>query len=250
MDLELNGKVVVVTGSSSGIGLAIARTLATEGATVVINGRDAQRLAAAADTVPGASVFAADVREPVACRQLVDWVLARHGRIDGLVCNVGCGASVPPGEETPDEWRRLLDVNLHSAIQMVWAADVALSASRGSVVCISSICGLEVLGCPVAYAGAKAALESFVRNAARPLGRKGVRLNSVAPGNILFPGSVWARKRREDPAAVDAMLARDVPLGRLGTPEDVACLAAYLISPLAAFITGATFVVDGGQTRS
>ena len=89
-----------------------------------------------------------------------------------------------------------------------------------------------------------------MRNAARPLGRKGVRINSIAPGNILFPGSVWDRKRREDTAAVDAMLVRDVSLGRLGSPEDVARIATYLISPLAGFITGATYVVDGGQTRS
>jgi len=250
VDLELTGKVVLVTGSSFGIGLAIARSLAAEGATVVLNGREQARLAAVAGELPGAVAFAADVRDPAACQALAAQVLAHHGRLDGLVCNVGSGASVPPGQETPEEWRRVLDLNLHAATQMVWAAGEALAATRGCVVCISSICGLEALGCPVAYAGAKAALESFVRNAARPLGRKGVRINSIAPGNILFPGSVWERKRREDPAAVDAMLARDVPLSRLGAPEDVARLATYLISPLAGFITGATHVVDGGQTRS
>ena len=239
-----------MTGSSAGIGLAIARGLASEGATVVLNGRDPARLAAAAAELHGAFTLVADVRDPAACGDMVDQLLARYGRLDGLVCNVGSGASVPPGQETPDEWRRVLELNLHTATQTVWAASDALVASQGSVVCISSICGLEALGCPVAYAGAKAALESFVRNAARPLGRKGVRINSIAPGNILFPGSVWDRKRREDTAAVDAMLVRDVSLGRLGSPEDVARIATYLISPLAGFITGATYVVDGGQTRS
>ncbi len=250
MDLELAGKVTLVTGSSTGIGLAIARMLAAEGATVVLNGRDARRLAAARETVPRSSAFEADVRDAAECQRLVREVLERHGRLDVLVCNVGSGVSVPPGQETPEEWRRVLDINLHASTQMVWAANDALAAAVGNVVCISSICGLEALGCPVPYAAAKAALESYVRNAARPLGKRGVRINSVAPGNILFPGSTWERKLAADEASVKTMLQRDVALQSLGQPEDVARLVAYLVSPMAAFITGATYVVDGGQTRS
>ena len=250
MKLELSGKIAIVTGSSSGIGLEIAKTLAAEGATVVLNGRDAGRLAEAGSVVPGASPFIADVSMPEACQALVQDILAHHGRIDILVCNVGSGTSVPPGQETPDEWRRVLDLNLHATTHMVWAATDALASTRGSIACISSICGLEALGCPVPYAVAKAALESYVRNAARPLGKRGVRINSVAPGNILFPGSVWERKLREDRPAVESMLEREVALRCLGRPEDVSHLVAYLVSPVSAFVTGATFVVDGGHTRS
>ncbi len=250
MDLELADKVALVTGSSSGIGLGIARVLAAEGAAVVLNGRDASRLAQAQAALPEASALAADVRDSAECQRLVREVLQRHGRLDVLVCNVGSGASVPPGQETPEEWRRVLDINLHASTQMVWAATEALAAAGGNAVCISSICGLEALGCPVPYAAAKAALESYVRNAARPLGKRGVRINSVAPGNILFSGSTWERKLAADEAGVNAMLQRDVALRTLGRPEDVARLVAWLASPMAAFITGATYVVDGGQIRS
>ncbi|WP_312513307.1 SDR family NAD(P)-dependent oxidoreductase [Stutzerimonas nitrititolerans] len=250
MNLELEGKVALVTGSSAGIGFEIARQLALEGCQVVLNGRSAQRLRAAQEQIADADSVLADVRDPQACQALVQSVLERHGRLDVLVCNVGSGASVPPGKETPAEWHRMLDINLHSTTQAVWAATDALVASRGNIICISSICGIEALGCPVAYAAAKAAVESYVRNSARSLGRKGVRINSIAPGNILFKGSVWERKLKEDPAAVETMLVRDVALRRLGCPQDVARLAAYLASPLGAFITGATYVVDGGQLRS
>lgn len=250
MNLELEGKVALITGSSAGIGFEIARQLALEGCQVVLNGRSAQRLRAAQEQIPDADSVLADVRDPQACQTLVQSVVERHGRLDVLVCNVGSGASVPPSEETPAEWQRMLDINLHSTTQVAWAATDALVASQGNIICISSICGIEALGCPVAYAVAKAAVESYVRNSARSLGRKGVRINSIAPGNILFEGSVWERKLKEDPAAVETMLTRDVALARLGRPQDVARLAAYLASPLGAFITGATYVVDGGQLRS
>jgi len=250
VDLELAGKIALVTGSSAGIGYSIARVLAQEGAYVVLNGRDSDRLVKAQAAIPGASSFVADVLDRSECQRLVRDVMTCHGRLDILVCNVGSGASVPPGQETPEEWRRVFDLNLYASTQMVWAATDALVASRGNIVCISSICGLEALGCPVPYAAAKASLESFVRNSARPLGERGVRINSVAPGNILFPGSIWERKLAVDSAGVNAMLQREVSLRSLGRPEAVSRLVAYLSSPLAAFVSGATFVVDGGQTRS
>ena len=144
----------------------------------------------------------------------------------------------------------MLSINLFSATNAVAAATPLLKANGGAIVCISSICGVEALGCPLAYGAAKAALNSYVRGAARELGGSNVRINAIAPGNVLFSGSVWEHKLAENREAVQGMLEREVALGRLGTPEEIADMTAFLASSRASFTTGAVFVIDGGQVRS
>lgn len=251
MDLGLADKIALITGSSRGLGQAIAAALHREGCLVVLNGRDREALGQVAQSL-GNNVRAipADVRDPDECRRLISDVERHVGRLDVMVCNVGSGASVPPGQETAAEWRRVLDMNLATVTNMVEAATDLLARSRGVIACISSICGIEALGAPVTYSAAKAALNAYVRGIARPLGERGIRINAIAPGNLLFEGSVWERRLAETPAAVRSMLEREVALKRLGKPEEIADWVAFLASPRAAFSTGAIFVVDGGQLRS
>ncbi|MBB4422999.1 3-oxoacyl-[acyl-carrier protein] reductase [Bradyrhizobium sp. CIR48] len=253
MKLELNDRVALVTGASRGIGLAIATTLAAEGAKVALAARGTETLNAARTTVGGiSSAHVADVTDPAAAKALVESVEKHWGRLDVLVCNVGSGASVPPGRETAAEWSRVMDLNLFAATNMIEAARPLMARGSGdrAIVCISSIAGMAALGAPVTYYGAKAALNATVRGLARPLALEGIRINAVAPGNILSADGTWARKIAENRQAVDEMLQREVALRRLGTPEEIADVVTFLASPRAAFITGSVMVADGGQLRS
>lgn len=251
MELELSGKTALVTGSSRGIGRAIAEALQAEGCRVALNARSTAGLEAAAMELGSAAAVAGDVTRAEEARRVVDEAIGVLGQLDILVCNVGSGRSVAPGNETPEEWQRVFALNLWSTTNTVEAARSALANARGVVVCISSICGLEVIpGAPVTYSAAKAALHAYVRGIARPLGAQGVRINAIAPGNILFEGSVWERKMTEDAAGAQQMLQRDVALARLGAPQDVASLAAYLASPRSGFATGGVWGLDGGQVRA
>lgn len=251
MELELAGKTALITGSSRGIGFAIAQALHAEGCLVVLNARNSEALESATASLPGSIGIVGDVTQADAAQTLVEETVAAVGQLDILVCNVGSGRSVPPGEETAEEWQRVFALNLWSTTNMVEAASEALARTQGVVACVSSICGSEVIpGAPVTYSAAKAALHAYVRGIARPLGRQGVRINAVAPGNILFDGSVWSRKLKEDADAVNVMLQRDVALSSLGAPEDIAHMVCYLASPVSGFATGAVWTLDGGQVRA
>jgi len=253
MKLELDDRVALVTGASRGIGLAIAAALAAEGAKVALAARGSDALNEARATVGGdSSIHVADVTDPAAAAALVRDVDKRWGRLDILVCNVGSGASVPPGKETAAEWSRVMDLNLFATTNAIEAARPLMARGSGdrSIICISSIAGMAALGAPVTYYAAKAALNATVRGLARPLALDGIRINAVAPGNVLAADGTWARKLVENRAAVEDMLVREVALRRLGKPEEIADLVAFLASPRAAFITGSVVVADGGQLRS
>jgi len=250
VQLKLAGKKAIITGSSRGIGRAIAVALHKEGCRVVLNGRTAADVSLAASELSGAIGIVGDVTRPNEAHRIINEATTALDGIDILICNVGSGRSVPPGKETLEEWQRVFEINLWSTTNMVEAAREALSLSQGVVICISSICGLEVVpGAPVTYSAAKAALHAYVRGIAEPLGEQGIRINAIAAGNVIFEDSVWSRKMTEDAIAVRQMLDRDVALGRLGDPQEIANLATYLASPLSGFATGGVWKLDGGQTR-
>lgn len=251
---DLENKVVLVTGSSRGIGRGIAEVLLEEGARVALNGRNhdalektrAELSAGHADRVLAA---AGDINNPDDLAAMQRVTLDNWGQMDGLVCNA---AALKPGgasDTNSEDFAWFMEHNFLNTVRTVNHFLPLLAASHGSVVLIGSIAGLENVGAPAAYASAKAALAMYGTSMAGPLAARGMRINTIAPGNVLFSDGNWDRKQAADPEAVAAMLADKVPLGRFGTPQEIGAMAAFLLSDRAAFITGACIPVDGGQTR-
>lgn len=249
MNLSLAGKKVLVTGSSQGIGFGIASAFLLEGCNVVFNSRTATESDFADQG--NASFVTGDVSSDIGAESVVQDAAKKLNGLDIVVCNVGSGQSVPPGQETSTDWSDALDKNFYSTVHVVHAAKPYLRDSKGVIVCISSICGLETIpNAPVTYSVAKAALNTYVKGMSRPLGDDGIRICAVAPGNIMFEGSVWDKKTRTNPELVQSMLQRDVPLKRLGGVTDIANMVLFVSSSLSNNTTGSIWISDGGQTRS
>lgn len=257
MNLGLNGRKALVTGSTHGIGKGIARTLLEEGCVVAVTGREPLRLSQTVKELCPVSGqeqvvgLRCDFENETDIRKLTEQLERLWGQIDILVCNVGSGRSVPPLEENVQEWRRMAEINLFTATSAVqYCLPLLAAAGNASIILIASICGVEALGAPVAYSVAKSGVIALAANMAAPLGKLGIRINAVSPGNIIFPGSVWEDKSRTAPEKVKALLESDVPLGRFGEVDDIGNAVAFLASDRAGFVTGINMVVDGGQTRS
>lgn len=250
MDLRLNNKVALVTGSSRGIGKSIANSLLEEGCKIILNGKNNKLLKNTSKLLGSStSYIVADVTKPSDCTKMIKKIIRDYDRLDILVCNVGDGKSSLPGKENSKDWQTMFDINLQSATNVISAAKDELSKSKGSIICISSIAGLNVLGAPIPYSAIKSALNTFVKCSARPLGQKNVRINAIAPGNIMFEGSVWEKKKKTNPSLVKKILTNEVSLHRFGKPDEIGDLAAFLSSPKSSFITGSVYVIDGGQIR-
>lgn len=250
MNLKLRNKNVLITGSSSGIGLEMAKHFSVEGCNVVLNGRhdiDEKILKSLAH-----SGFAkGDVANEKEAHAVVKKALKLMGSLDIVICNVGSGKSVKPGQESFEEWQKSFLQNFYSTTCIVEGSLDALKSSKGVIICISSICGNETIpGAPVTYSVAKAALNAYIKGISRPLGEEGIRICGIAPGNILFDGSVWDKKLQENRYEVEAMLQKEVPLNTLGSPAEIASLAMFLASPQSNFTTGSIWTLDGGQVRS
>jgi 3-oxoacyl-[acyl-carrier protein] reductase len=251
MDLGLEGKTALVTGSSRGIGRAIALGLAREGCRVALSSRGGPDLeAAAAAAGAGAVALAGDLSTAEGCDRVAAGALAALGGIDILVNNVGGSGARRFGDVDEDDLRRVLDRNLWPAFRLSRALAPSMRArGGGAIVMITSIWGREAGGGP-SYNVAKAAEMSLAKAMARDLAADHIRVNSVAPGSVLFPGGGWERRQRQDPAGIAAFVERELPFGRFGRPEEIAEVVVFLCSPRASWISGACLPVDGGQSRA
>jgi 3-oxoacyl-[acyl-carrier protein] reductase len=246
MDLGLSGRTALVTGATRGIGLAIARALSAEGARAVVAARTQADVDRVAGELGGAGV-AADLTTEEGCLAAVE---ACGGRVDVLVNNLGVRAGTSWQDTGIAEFESAMAGNLYPAIRLSRLALPAMRRRRwGRIVVVSSLYGREAGG-PPAYNAAKAAEISFVKSLAREVARDGVTVNAVAPGSILFEGGSWWRRQQADPDGIAAFVAREIPLGRFGTPEEVANAVTFLCSTQASLVTGACWAVDGAQGHS
>ena len=260
MDLQLQNQVAFIAGSSRGIGRAIAATLLAEGASVVLTGRSEisieETLAdlATADNHTRILPIAADLADPDQITAALARTLDHFGHLNHLIANLGTGAGKPGWDQPPEEWHRLFELNFFASTRLAQAAIPHLKSTsatlENSILFLSSITAVEATPAPLPYSAAKAALTNYAKNLSRLLAPDRIRVNTICPGNVLFPGGSWERHLSSRGEAVEQMLRSEVPQNRFGTPDEIASLAAYLCSPHAAFATGGTYIMDGGQTRS
>jgi 3-oxoacyl-[acyl-carrier protein] reductase len=257
MNLQLNDKVAIVTGSSRGLGLACARALAAEGCRLALCARGAEALAEARRSVAAAAgsddrvlAIVADVSRSDGVEQVVAQTVATFGGVDVLVNNVGLARGAALLETSDAEWREAIDLTLMPAVR---ASRLVVPHMQkrggGAIVIIASIYGREAGG-RMTYNAVKAAQISLGKSLAQQLAASNIRVNTVSPGSILFEGGSWWKRQQQDPAGIADFVARELPFGRFGRPEEVGSVVAFLASPRASWISGTSVVVDGCQSRA
>ena len=243
--LELNGKVALVTGASRGIGKAIAETLANAGVHVVCVSRSAADVQAVADTLPNASSAACDVSSTASFTELVNNIVGEHGRLDILVNNAGITRDGLIMRMKEDDWNMVLDINLKGAFNGIKAVMRSMMKQRsGRIINISSVVGLTGNAGQANYAASKAGLIGLTKSTAKELSSRGITVNCIAPGYI----STDMTAELSD--AVKEDLEKQIPLGRIGSPEDIANTVLFLASDESGYITGQTITVDGGMVMT
>ncbi len=253
MNFNLAGKVVVVTGASGGIGSSVSRQFLEHGCKVALLARDADRLERTLKKLVDDFDPEIVLSLPVDCAvehdltEAISAIVKTWSKIDIAIANIGDGRSEQSAVPSSTSFKKTFETNFETATNLARASQHELERSKGSLLFISSIAGIEVMGAPTDYSVAKAALIMLSKQLSHKFAPN-IRVNCIAPGNIYFTGGRWEELMKSNRDSVSAMIKDSVPLQRFGTPEDVANAAVFLCSPQAAFITGACLTVDGGQT--
>jgi meso-butanediol dehydrogenase / (S,S)-butanediol dehydrogenase / diacetyl reductase len=250
--MKLEGKVAVVSGGGSGIGAAIARRFATEGAKVAVTGRRPQPIGSVAGEIEGLAV-PGDASDPVHATAVVEETVRAFGGLDIVVANAGVGFGGTAGDVTDEAWRTTIDINLSGALYLVRAAMPHLEARHGTIVLVSSVSGLVSSASSAAYVASKAAMIGLAKSIAVDAGPRGVRANALCPGWVRTPMGDDAMDELADIHGVTRdeaylLATAPVPLRRAAEPEEIAGCAVFLASDDSSYVTGTTLVADGGGT--
>jgi 3-oxoacyl-[acyl-carrier protein] reductase len=249
VDLGIGGKVALVTAGTRGIGLGIAQALCDEGVRVAVAARTEGDVHRAANAIGGLGVVA-DLMTEEGCQRAVKETEVALGPIDILVNNLGLRAGTSWSDTSLPEFEAAFNGNVAVSVRMTQLVlPGMLLRGWGRIVAVTSVWGRETGGAP-AYNAAKAAENSFVKSMAREVAAKGVTVNAVAPGSILWKGGGWDRRQQADPEGIADFVHDDMPLGRFGTVDEVASVVTFVCSKQASLVNGAIISVDGGQSRS
>lgn len=256
MDLGLTDKIVFITASTSGIGYAIAESFLCENARVIISARNKNKLNKAltelrmkysSDKVFGICV---DATKHEDLRRAEVFIQHEFGHVDVVIGNLGSGRTEIQNRYDVREWEELAEINLFSAVQLIDVFSSSFPIEGGCFLFLSSIAGINRIGAPVAYAAAKAGINTLVTYGAEEFAKKKIRINAVAPGNVFFKGGRWEELRNKGRREVDNYINSQVPLKRFATPREISDVVVFLCSNKTSFVTGTTVIVDGGQNKS
>ena len=253
MNLELTDSQVVIIGGTKGIGLSIARNFLSEGAVVHVISRNINRelkIELEKKNPSRVYFYQSDATIEESLNHTYPQILQNSkNKIDILIANVGNGTGVSDHVPKKEDWDSSWNINFNSALNSIRVFSKKISESSGSITFISSIAGIEYLGAPISYSTAKSALIAFAKSLSHKLAPS-VRVNVVAPGNILVENGAWDKKMKTNPEFIISMLNEKVPLKRFGLPDEISNFVLFISSPKASFITGGCFVIDGGQTTT
>lgn len=251
MDYNFKNKNILVCGSTYGIGFDIAKKFYEKKANVIFTGRTVKKIEIIKSKYKKSLAIECDFSDDTHIENLKIKVKKNLKNLDTIVCNIGSGKSKPNFEETYEDWLNIFNINLMYAVKTIKILSPLLKKKKGStIIFISSICGCEATSAPMSYSSAKSALNIFAKNLSNLYIKKNIRVNAVSPGNVLFKGSTWDYKLKENRLKTLDLIKDKVPINRFATPDEISNVVLFLASDFSSFIVGQNIIVDGGQTNS
>ena len=245
--MAIKKKVVFISGSSSGIGYGMAKRFLSRGLTVILNSNNKKNLLKASRSLNNCDYFVSDITNKKSILSMVKKIKKKYNRIDYLICNYGNSNF----KNNNHDIKHAFEHNFFSSVETIYSFLPLLKKNTSKIICISSICGIEKIeGAPIGYSLAKSSINSFVRIYSHQLAKLGISINAVAPGNILFPGSVWHKKMKKNKVHLRKYLIKNVPMKKLGLIDDIFSVCNLILLKSSNFVTGSIFVIDGGQTKT
>ena len=239
-------KTILISGSSSGIGYHLAEKYKSLGYNLIINGTNQHKLKKASSTLD-CDYFLGDLTDKKKIDLLINKIKKKYNYIDVLICNLGNSNF----KKNNNNYHHAFKYNFFSTTNLVEKSKKILKKNKSKIICISSICGLEIIdGAPIGYSIAKSALNFYIKLIAKELAQKNITINGIVPGNILFKGSTWDLKMRDNPKKIKKYIKKNVPLNKFGSVSDIFSVCKIFSETQDKFITGSLFKLDGGQTKS